>query len=379
MADHYEVVSNAPGFGSRFVNSLKGILIGFVMVGGSLALLWWGEGRQNLAEFVKKGTLIASTQPATLAPGILVKTAGKIHSDEIVNDDKYLQPGAQKFLRISRRVEMYAWKEEKKTEKRGDKEVTTYDYRKEWTSMPSDSGRFYDSSGHQNPKMAEDDASFQVKTATIGVLAFEADKTDFHGGSDLAVTEALLKQDASSVRQLSQGAVYIPYGVSPATPSPHNAASAPEVGDLRIQYSYFPNDVEGSAVGDWDGSKIVPHLYRETETYLGAYPGSLQEFQARLQSEHNLITWIIRIATFLMLWMGLNLILGPILMVMDSIPIVGGAGRFVIMLFTGAIALVLWILTLLLANLWLALIVVGVLVVGFLVYGKMKQKKPAAA
>jgi hypothetical protein len=363
MPDHYEVVSNAPGFGSRFANSIKGIFVGFLFVGGSLALLWWGEGRQNLAEFVKKGTLIASTQPATVASGTLVKTAGKIHSSEIVNDDKYLKPGAQKFLAIRRSVAMYAWREEKKTEKRGDKEVTSYDYRKEWTSMPSDSGRFYDGAGHQNPKMAEDDASFQVKTATIGSLAFEADRTDFHGGRDLAVTEALLQQDPSSVRQLSQGEIYIPYGVSPATPSPHNAAAAPEVGDLRITYSYFPNDVEGSAVGDWDGSKIVPHLYRET----------------RLQAEHNLITWIIRIATFLMLWMGLNLILGPILMVMDSIPIVGGAGRFVIMLFTGAVALVLWLLTLLLANLWLALIVVGVLVTGFLVYGKIAKKKPAAA
>ncbi len=367
MADHFEVVSDAPGFGSRLLNSIKGILVGFVFMIAAFGLLWWGEGRQNLAEFVKKGTLILSTQPATVAPGTLVKTTGRLRSNEEVNDDKYLNLGAQKFLKLRREVEMYAWKEDKKTEKRGDKEVTTYDYRKEWTRMPSDSSRFYDAAGHVNPKMSEEGTSFQVKTASIGALAFEADATDFHGSKDLAVTETLLKKDAANQRQLSNGAIYIANGVS-----------TPEVGDLRLTYSYFPNDVDGSAVGDWDGQKIVPHRYRATETYLGAYPGSLEEFQARLQSEHTLMTWIIRIASFLLLWAGLNMILGPILMIMDSIPIVGGAGRFVISLFTGAVAFVLWLLTLLLANLWLALVIVGVLVVGLMIYAKI-SKKPAAA
>ena len=91
-------------------------------------------------------------------------------------------------------------------------------------------------------------------------------------------------------------------------------------------------------------------------------------------SEHNMITWIIRIASFAMLWFGLNLILGPILMVLESIPIVGGAGRFVISLVTGVIAFVLWFLTLVLANLWLVLLVMAILGVGVLVTLK-KQKK----
>jgi hypothetical protein len=378
MADHYEVVGNAPGFGTRLLNSIKGIFVGIVFMIAAFGLLWWGEGRQNLAEFVKKGTLILSTQPATVAPGTLVKTAGRLRSDETINDDKYLNLGAQKFLKLSRDVAMYAWKEDKKTEKRGDKEVTTYDYRKEWTRMPSDSSRFYDGAGHVNPKMSEDDASFQVKTAMIGALVFEAEATDFHGAKELAVTETLLKKDAANQRQLSGGAVYIANGMSPVA-GPRNAAITPEVGDLRLTYAYFPNDVDGSAVGDWDGKKIAPHRYRATETYLGAYPGSLEEFRARLQSEHTLMTWIIRIASFLMLWAGLNMILGPILMVMDSIPVVGGAGRFVISLFTGAVAFVLWLLTLVLANLWLALIIVAVLGVGLLIYGKMKKKTAGIA
>ena len=373
MADHYEVVSKAPGFGSRLSNSVKGVVGGIALILISLALLWWGEGRQNLAEFIKAGKLIDSNQPASVSPGTLVKTTGRLHSDETIVDDKYLIPGAQKFLSLRRNVEMYAWKEKKKTEKKGDKEVTTYDYVKEWTSMPSDSSRFYDAAGHRNPSMGDENASFQAKTARIGALTIEAPTTDFHGRSDLAVTEEILKKDESGVRQLSSGMIYIPYGVGPA----RSAAANPEVGDLRIKYSYFPNDVEGSAVGQWDGAKIVPHIYRKTESYLGVFAGSLEAFQARLQGEHTMTTWIIRILTLLMLWAGLNMILGPILTVLDSIPIIGGAGRFVISLFTGAIAFLLWALTILLAKLWLALLIVIALLIGLMVYKKTAKRSVA--
>jgi len=371
MADHYEVVSNAPGFGSRFLNSIKGIFVGIVFFIAAFGLLWWGERRQNLAEFVKKATFVYSTQAATVAPGTLIKTEGRIRSDESVNDDKYLNPGTQKILSLSRTVEMYAWKEEKKTEKRGDKDVTTYDYRKDWTRSPSDSSRFYDPAGHANPKMAEDSQSWQVKTATIGSLEIKATDADFHGGQDLQVSETFLKTDPA--RSLGSGAIYIAQGPVP-TSGPRKPASSPEVGDLRLTYSYFPADVEGSAVGDWDGKRIAPHGYGAANSYLGVFGGTLEAFQKRLQSEHDLMTWIIRIASFLMLWIGLNMILGPILTIMDSIPIVGGAGRFVISLFTGAVAFVLWLLTILLANLWLALVIVGVLVFGLMVYAKLKKR-----
>jgi hypothetical protein len=86
-----------------------------------------------------------------------------------------------------------------------------------------------------------------------------------------------------------------------------------------------------------------------------------------------MITWIIRILAFLMLWGGLNGILGPILTVLDSIPIIGGAGRFVISLATGAIAFTLWLLTLIVSNLWLVLAITAVLGVAAFVYLKKRQ------
>lgn len=377
MADHFEVVKDAPGFGSRLVDSIKGILFGFLIFVAAFPLLWWGENRQNLADFVKNAVLIESKAPPSVAPNTLIKTTGKIHSDESANDSKYLAaPAGAKFLKVSREAEMYAWDEDKKTEKRGDKEVTTYDYKKEWTGSPSDSSGFYEPSNHSNPPMSERDETFQVGTATIGALSFEAEKTDLHGSKDLNVTEAMLNIESPSVLQVAGGKIYIPYGVTKGMTNIHSASKTPEVGDLRLSFGFFPNDVEGSVVGDWDGGRISPHPYGETDTYLGAFPGGLAEFQAKLASEHRMMTWIIRGVALLMLWMGLNLILGPILTIVESIPLVGGAGKGLISLVTGAIAFVLWILTILLANLWLILLALLVIVAAVLFYTK-KGKKPA--
>lgn len=381
MAEHYEVVSNAPGFGKRLVDSIKGILVGFVLFIGAFPLLWWGENRQNLADFVKQGTFVASSAAPSVAPNTLVKTTGKIHSDESAIDSKYLiSPADMKFLKVGRDVEMYAWKEEKKTEKRGDKEVTTYDYKKEWTSMPDDSSRFYDPANHANPPIGEKGETFQVRTASIGALPFDAGKADLHGSKELQVTEAMLNVESESILQPSGGLIYVPYGVTKGMSNIREVVKNPEIGDLRLSYTFFPNDVEGSAVGDWDGQKIAPHLYSETHTYLGAYPGSLQEFQATLESEHRTTSWIIRIAALFMLWLGLNMILGPIVTVVETIPILGGAGKGLISLVTGVIAFVLWTLTILLANLWLVLLVVGVIAVAVVIFLKRgKKQAPAPA
>lgn len=370
MADHFEVVKDAPGFGNRIVDSIKGIFVGIIIFAAAFPLLWWGENRQNLAEFVEKAQMVVSTAAPVAAPATLVKTTGVLTTPETLGDPTYLMGlGATKAMVLKRNVEMYAWKEKKETKKKGDKEVTTYDYEKTWTSSPEKSSEFYDANGHVNPTMTEQDASYQVSSAKVGMLNFDAAKTEFWDLKKYSVKQEMLNSGATKPLQVTAGDIYIPYDNNPS----RGVASMPIVGDLRISYTTFPADVNGSVVGDWDGSQIAPHVYDETDTFLGAYAGGLKEFQAYLQSRHNMITWVIRIASLFMMWMGLNMILGPVLTVLDSIPIVGGAGKAVISLVTGAIAFVLWFLTLVLANLWLVLLVLAGLGAGFIFYNK-KQK-----
>ncbi len=382
MADHYEVVTQAPGFGSKLINSFKGILLGIVLLVVAFPILWWGEGRQDLSKFVKDAVLVPSDTAPAQPAGTLIKTTGTIVSDEMINDEKYLRPpttGEISYLKLNRSVEMFSWHENKKTEKRGDKEVTTYDYKKDWTSSPTKTEDFHDGLNHKNPPMAEMSTHFQVSSANIGVFPFIASEADFYGNRDLPLKEDMKKPDTPSVLQIEGNSIYIPAGIY----APPGAArdetlvprvvTNPQIGDLRLSYTYFPNNVSGSVVGDWDGQSIAPHAYQETNTYLGAFAGSLTEFQARLHSDYRTTTWIIRIGSFLLMWLGMQLMLGPLLLLLEYIPIIGVVGRITIAFACGVLAFILWFLTLVLANLWLVLLVFGLLIGGLLFYLKTKK------
>jgi hypothetical protein len=395
MADHYRVERDAgPGqsFGSRLGDSIKGILFGIVIFVLAFPLLWWGENRKNEAEFIDEAQMISSDATPGVKAGTLIKTTGPFSTTENLNDALFLNASGNQFLTLNRKVEMYAWVENKKTKKEGKKEVTTYDYEKKWVSSPQDSGKFYDASNHANPIMTEKSEHFKVGNAQIGKLTFDADKTTFHGTKDLTITEDMTNKAHPKGLQVVSGQIYIPHEGKPkapaldpysfsATPTPppaaaRNVTASPEVGDLRVTYTFFPANSEGSLSGSWDGNKIVPHVYDKSNTFLGAYNGGLAEFRAELEHQYKVMSWVIRIAALLMMWGGLNGILGPVLLFIDVIPVVGGVGRSLISLITGAIAFVLWGLTLLLANLWLVLLVSVILIAGIVFLAK--KKSPAA-
>jgi len=374
--DHIEVVTNAPGFGSRITSSIKGILFGVVLFIAAFPLLWWGEGRQNLAELVKEAQQVTSDSQPTVAADTLIKTTGKLTTTQTLSDPTYLTSlGGVKVLELTRSVEMYAWKEKKKTKKQGDKNITTYDYIKDWASSPADSNKFYSATGHRNPVMTIKGKSFKVTDAKIGSLNIDAGKATFWESQNLAVGEDNINKTSEKPMQVTAGVIYVPmesYSVL------RKVANSPKIGDMRISYSYFPADVDGSVVGGWSNGKIVPYFYDDTDSFLGAYAGSLKAFQAYLQTRHTMISWMIRIGSFLMMWFGLNLILGPILTMMESIPFVGGAGRAIISLVTGVIAFVLWLITFVLAKLWLVLLVLLVLGAGIAIFLKKKKETQVA-
>lgn len=292
---------------------------------------------------------------------------------------------------------MYAWRENVKTKKEGKKEIKTYSYEKEWTSMPQDSSGFHITEGHVNTPMRVKDESFKVSQANVGSLAIDVANARFYSLSPLPLKKAQVvqaylgqktslsgdgsylflptarastqKQATNALMELAQAQAQNPPASDPAT--------NPSVGDLRLSYQHYAGQKQGTVVGDWNGSQITPHIFKETKTFLGIYPGSAALFAATLHKQHKITTWIIRIASFVMLWFGMNLILGPLLVILGAIPILGELGKGMISLVTGAIALVLWLLTLFLANFWLILLIVLVLGIGLLIYSKKKSATQA--
>lgn len=417
--DHYVKVEKIKpqGFGARLGNSIAGVFIGAILFFVAFPVLWYGETRQNLADFVRTAKVVPS-DALPIAHG-LIKTTGKITSDETVNDPEFLNPiNDKKILRLERSVEMYAWKEKKETERRGDEKITRHDYVREWTSTPVSSSSFDTPDGHENPALTINPLALQVNTAKVGVIPFNAAKTEFYDTKDLTISDAMLNKSAGMVLQAAGNKVYIHYGMTApgttaattagtvdlsgygsakttpttavpmptsapgriptatTTPTPGTVVSFsarivstnPMVGDVRVSYRYFAGDVSGTVSGSWNGNMIEGHVYDKTSSFLGAYPGGVAEFEAHLNFMHKAGTWIFRVVTFLMMWIGLGMMVGPLAVLVESIPLIGGAGKWLISIVCGGIALVLWAATIFLANLWVVLVIAAGLSGGLFFY-----------
>lgn len=387
--DHYSKVENITpqGFFQRMKRAIGGVVIGFLLFFSAFPLLRWGENRQNLAEFVEKAkTVTADSMPAETG---LIKVSGLITSTESVNDPDLLNPlTGKKILRLERSVQMYAWTEKKRTEEQGNQKITHFDYSTEWTGSPANSSGFDTQQGHFNPPLTLENKTSQVSSALVGKLPFEASRADFYEAADFKIEDSYLNKASGKSLTTDGKYVYLAYGVSAPTmnyadpyginpqPAPiaqRNPSNNPQVGDVRVSYRAFADAQNGTVAGDWNGTMITPHVYDKTATFLGVYPGSAEAFAAHLEFLHKAGTWGIRIATFFMMWIGLGLIIGPLTTLVESIPIIGGAGKSVIGLFTGALAFIFWCVALILAQTWI-LILLCLLVVGAVGWVVMKAK-----
>ena len=99
-----------------------------------------------------------------------------MNSNEIIGDNLFLKP--DKFIAVKRKVEMYAWVEEKETRSKTNIGVskireTTYTYRKDWTESPESSDHFIYPGSHENPQKLLNSYTNKVTAATIRVYSFD--------------------------------------------------------------------------------------------------------------------------------------------------------------------------------------------------------------
>lgn len=408
MADQITRVTHK-GLGSKLVSSVKGIFFGILLFILSFGVLFWNEGTVNLAEVAKTSVEVSATETASAElNGKFVSTTGTVTSEETLGDNLYLKPG--EYLSLRRRVEMFSWSEktETKTEKKlggGEEEVTTYTYTKEWVNSPSDSSGFEESVGHSNPSKTQDDYSTKVSSAKIGNFELDMGSLDLPGGKSLTLTDSML--DLSSVKganltdpgtvessgfTVSGGStdVEVTTGEAETTAGAtlggnyiylgQGSISSPEVGDLRISYSALDQDIVATVFAKQNGQKLAPHYDEKSEdTIYRMTRGSRDQGIAQYQQEYTMMLWVFRVLGFLMMWIGLSMLFGPLTTVMDVVPILGDLSSVVIKAVTFAIALVMSVITILISMILhslLALIVIAVVTIGALAfYLKTKGKK----
>jgi hypothetical protein len=121
----------------------------------------------------------------------------------------------------------------------------------------------------------------------------------------------------------------------------HGSVDQPKLGDVRVSYEVVEPGKLTTLYGKRTGTTVVAFVNEKNDKLFRAVPGTHEQAIAELHGEHVTQTWIVRALGFFAMWVGLGLVLAPINAVLDIVPFIGSAGRFVtgIAMFPVALAL----------------------------------------
>ena len=371
MADQFtETVTT--GWGKKIMNSFMGVLIGILLFFFSFVVLWKTEGRTNYAKIAAKAVALSTQSVDQNGQDKLVSATGPLETPDSVGDPEFIRPG--NYIMLQRTVEMYAWRERSSSKSKkniggSETTTTTYTYEKEWTSNPENSAEFKKPEGHANPGLDIEEKEFYAGHANLGAYELDIQNMQLPDAPKLEIGQNDLSPEISDSFQLSQGYLFKGKGT----------LSGPEVGDVRISFGAIPSGRKMTVFGKLIGSAIEPYLIKGETKFYRAMSGTRDEAIAQLKSEYKMTGWIGRIIGFLMMWIGMLLLLGPLHTVLDVLPFLGTASRFVVGLMTFPIALVLSLVTIIvsmIAHNIIALVIVLALVIGGILILLRKKKQP---
>jgi hypothetical protein len=365
------------------------VVFGLILFLAAFPVLVFNEGSsikraKTLTAGSKEVVSVAASPIDAANEGKLVHITGDATTTETISDPAF--GVSAQAIKLRRNVEMYQWTQDKKSETRtklggGEETVTTYTYKKEWSSEMADSSEFQEPQGHVNPEPAVAADDFTADSVTLGAFTLPEslvskieDFTPLPVKGDSALEE--MSSDLKETTKVSGQGFYV--GADPKQPA---------VGDLKVAFEVVkPGPV----------SVIARQIQNTFEPYTVSGLGSIEMLQTGTVSAANMFeseqqgnvifTWILRLVGFGMMFLGIVLIFNPLKVFADVIPFLGsmlGAGLGLLAL---VIAAPLSIATIALA--WLAyrpLLGIPLLIVAIvgLYFGwsalRKKKATPAAA
>lgn len=333
-ADSFSEISSNSWF-SRIADSFKGILIGILLIILSIVLLSWNEGRaveryKTLKEGAGAVVTIDVDQVDASKEGQLVHATGRAITSDQPSDPEF--GVSTPALKLIREVEMYQWKEKqsKDTKKKlggGTETVTTYKYSKEWSSQHLSSGNFKEAAGHENPaSMRFNGASFIAKPVTVGEFTLSSSQVSMIGNAEPFAFPSEYK---------------VPAHLEPAALSPSELyigkdSSAPSIGDLRVRFKVVPEQTVSFVAAQVQDS-FQPYRTKAGGT-INLLQGGTLTSAAMIevaQQSNKVMTWAIRTGGLVLMFIGFNLLMGPLSVFADIVPFIGnivGAGTAIVAL-----------------------------------------------
>ncbi len=109
-------------------------------------------------------------------------------------------------------------------------------------------------------------------------------------------------------------------GVAVAAPSPE-----PKIGDMRVSWQVVAPKALISLVAQQQGATFVPYIAGNGRqvSLLGMGVQSSQQLFATAHSGNSMMTWIIRIVGFIAIGIGLSMVMAPLAVLADVLPILG--------------------------------------------------------
>lgn len=381
MPDSIQVTSGSSWF-SRLGKAFTGIVVGLILIIVGIALLFWNEGRAvKTYKTLKEGQGlvidVASDAVDEANNGKLVHLSADAATDETLVDSDF-EVSAQ-AIRLRRDVEMYQWTETEKSETRkklggGEETVTTYTYTKEWNGMLNDTANFKEPSGHANPsEFPYDSMTLDAEQVVVGAFYLSPDLiaqlSDF---KDLPVRDVPEGAQWPEGARADKGGIYL--GADPAQP---------QVGDVRINFSVVePGPV--SIVAAQNGDTFADYQTKAGGTIAMIVPGNVpaqQMFEDAIAG-NTMVTWLIRLGGFILIWIGFGLLFAPLSVLADIVPLfgnlVGAATGLIAFLLALAVALtviaIAWLVFRPLLGAALLVVAMAAAVLGFRKFGKKAQK-----
>lgn len=313
-------------WGSRLKNALMGILVGIAMIIGSSMLIFWNERHtlHTAQSLEQAGKVVISVPSSPINPENNLKviylsdqaTTKEILTDSILNI-------SVNAINLHRKVVMYQWEEHVQTRTESqvggsERTVKRYTYTKEWSPKRIDSSSFHDVQGHENPSQLLIPSQLQyAKKVTVG---------------DFVLPQSLVTQISQSqpinLNQVDKDALITEYKKNVTLKEnelyfgqdPQN----PQLGDIRLSMTAaYPQEV--SIIAQQIDKTLQPYAAPAGESVLLLESGqvSAPSMIEHALSQNQLMGWMFRIASLVLLVLGFSLLFKPLVVLADVLPFLG--------------------------------------------------------
>lgn len=374
MSDHWQAGGGANhvtettrrSWFDRVKGALGGLVVGLLLMPVACVLLFWNEGRavQTSRSLAEGAASVVAADAARIDPaleGRLVHVAGALRVPLPPADADFGVQAPAGATRLLRRVEMFQWQEESRSETRtafggAQETVTTYSYRQVWAPDRIESSRFRNPDGHQNPELRFASTTRSAPEALLG--ARRLPEAQLRGvGEERPLTVEAGRAVLPAAARIAGGQILV--GFDP---------DRPRIGDLRISFAFAAPEVASVVArqaGDGFGGFRAPSGDEILMVVAGQVPAA--QMFAEAEAANRVLTWVLRVAGVLVVLVGFGLFLAPLGVLASVSPFLGSvlsAGTWLV-----ALLLTLLVSPLVIATAWLwyrPLVAIATLVAGFL-------------